>query len=203
MEATASEGQEDLMTNSCQVILLRHAKSVSNCKRQAIKAVKGFDKSTIIKVRVDKELRDSPLSEIGIEQCEKVQDSFNNIKVHTVLVSPLRRALQTAYHVFKSHPNFNKIKFVVVPKMREIINTTQSFPANIDTSIEELSQLIPNLDTSELDKYSDRLNYYVEDFDEELKDYINSNLEYNEEDCNKSNAFDLLYERLSKYWPCD
>ena len=179
---TNSKQDANLISNCSQVILLRHAKSTSNTQRQDLRLDPNFDESELISVKVDKSFRDAELSESGFKQCEKVQDFFNDQKVHTVLISPLRRALQSAYHIFKVHPNFNEIRFVLVPKMREIINTSQSFPANINTSIQEFSKLFPNFDTSELDLYPDPLNYYVDDLDDELKEHIKSNLEYKEDD---------------------
>jgi phosphohistidine phosphatase SixA len=56
---------------------------------------------------------------LGLKECEEGQKEANSLKVHTVFVSPLRRALQTAYHLFKNHPNFSNIKFIIVPKAKE------------------------------------------------------------------------------------
>jgi hypothetical protein len=38
-----------------------------------------------------------------------------------IVVSPLRRTMETAYYVFKDHPNFKKMKIVVEPIIREKI----------------------------------------------------------------------------------
>ncbi|KAL4499313.1 hypothetical protein ABPG72_006899 [Tetrahymena utriculariae] len=52
--------------------------------------------------------------------------SINNIKI--VLVSPLQRALQTAYHIFK---NYKPIPWIIViPELSEYMNTTNDIGIN-------------------------------------------------------------------------
>jgi len=96
--------------------------------------------------------RDSELSEEGLLVCEEKQERFNQLKVHTVFVSPLKRAVQTAYNLFKNHPDFESIKFIILPSLREIMNHSSGIPGNIETTIEELKKFIPQLDHSELEK---------------------------------------------------
>jgi len=43
-------------------------------------------------------------------------------------VSPLRRALQTAYLLFKDHPNFNNIEVIIDPNIRETLGSPCSIP---------------------------------------------------------------------------
>jgi len=45
-----------------------------------------------------------------------------------VIVSPLIRALDTAYRLFKTHPNFKMMRFIVDPDMREVLDIN---PCNI------------------------------------------------------------------------
>ena len=40
----------------------------------------------------------------------------------------MRRALQTAIHMFKGHPNVSKITFVVVPQCHEFMHTSNDLP---------------------------------------------------------------------------
>jgi len=103
--------------------------------------------------------------------------------------------MQTAYYTFKEHPNFSKIKFVILPKTREIISHSSGVPGNIDSTISELKDLFPNLDDSELDKYSDRLHYFLEDIDPHMHDEIAELKAYKENDVTQSNVFDLIIER--------
>uniref|UniRef100_A0A7S3J2W9 Uncharacterized protein n=1 Tax=Euplotes harpa TaxID=151035 RepID=A0A7S3J2W9_9SPIT len=103
--------------------------------------------------------------------------------------------MQSAYYTFKEHPNFRKIKFVILPKTREIISHSSGVPGNIDSTISELKDLFPNLDDSELDKYSDRLHYFIEDLDLHMYDELMELKEFKEKDEIQSNIFDLIIER--------
>lgn len=69
----------------------------------------------------DVSLLDAPLSEEGHSQCIKGQQNALNLmpNAHIVFVSPLERALQTAYNCFKEHPKFGEIKFILLPDLKE------------------------------------------------------------------------------------
>jgi len=121
-------------------------------------------------------LRDSHLSELGIKQATKAQQITNNIKIHTVFVSPLRRTLETAYHIFKNHENFENIKFIVVPSLRESLNTVSDIPENIDEVQTEYSKLIPQLDFSMFQQYKNKSLYYIEDMPKEIQIKLSKNL---------------------------
>jgi len=54
--------------------------------------------------------------------CENNSKYLRNIDFEAVFVSPLGRAIQTAYHLFKSHPNKKAIKFIVLPQLAEILS---------------------------------------------------------------------------------
>jgi broad specificity phosphatase PhoE len=73
------------------------------------------------------------LSELGVQQCDeasKLAGQLVNLK--TIFVSPLRRALQTAYLLFKEHPNFLSLRFVVHPLLRENMHTVCDIPERFD-----------------------------------------------------------------------
>ena len=94
----------------------------------------------------------------------------NQLKVHTVLVSPLRRTLQTTLNVFKNHPDFENIKFVLVPEMRESMNIVSDIPLNIDDLVREFREHIPHLDDSEIDKCKDRKHWFLDTLQQ---DFVN------------------------------
>ena len=94
------------------------------------------------------DLLDCRLTEKGRKECEAIQEVSNQLKIDTVFVSPMRRAIQTAYYVFKSHPDFEKINFVICPYIRELLGTTCDIPSKTIDVLEEFSPLFPNLDTS-------------------------------------------------------
>jgi len=72
---------------------------------------------------------------------------MDTCEVSTVFVSPLRRTLETAYNVFKSHPNFNKIQFYADPSIREGLGYSCDIANPIDKTLSEWSQVFPNFNT--------------------------------------------------------
>ena len=54
---------------------------------------------------------DAELSPQGIEECKnsEVHQVLATLEMSCVIVSPLRRAILTAYHLLSDHPNFNSI----------------------------------------------------------------------------------------------
>ena len=58
-----------------------------------------------------------------------------NIKV--VFVSPMRSALETAYILFKDHPNFNSIKFIMLPHLRPPLDCPANIPIEICETVYE------------------------------------------------------------------
>ena len=83
--------------------------------------------------------------------------------MHTIFISPLRRALTTAYLLFREHPDFERINFVVEPLMRERMHTTCDIPANLEELLKEFKEKIPQLDVSAFDRYDDRKLWYLDD----------------------------------------
>ena len=180
-----------------QVILYRHATSNANIKFRSRKQ-QNID---LTELELSEEERDSEIAEVGIELSISKQKTFNNLNIHTVFVSPLRRALQTAYHTFKNHPHFDRIKFIIIPKARECINFASGIPTNIDIVVSQFKELLPNLDDSEVDKYKDRLHYFIEDTDHHIYEEILEEKHYKESDPIKSNVFDLIIEKTQKVKP--
>jgi broad specificity phosphatase PhoE len=113
---------EELLSGS-QVLLQRHANSQFNYEDTALKEKDYTDEEYKV-LRIKDELRDAPLSQLGIDQCLEAQQIANKLTVEVILVSPLRRTLETAYHTFKEHSNFENIEFILTPNLREAIDTT-------------------------------------------------------------------------------
>ena len=101
-----------------RVILLRHAESQSNQIRAEIASQDHTD-DDVIRAKTFSECIDSSITTKGVKQCENASEVTSKLNVGVVLVSPMKRALETAYHMFKNHPNFKKIEFIVVPKLKE------------------------------------------------------------------------------------
>ena len=180
-----------------QVVLYRHATSNENIKFSK----KGITSEEMKELNCSEVERDSEIADVGIDLAVSKQKIFNNMNIHTVFVSPMKRALQTAYHSFKNHPNFDEIKFVILPKTRESINFSSGIPSNIDIVIDQFKEVFDNLDDSELDKYSDRLHYFIEDIDKHMYEEILEEKQYKESDPIKSNVFDLIIEKAQKLKP--
>lgn len=53
----------------------------------------------------DIQLLDARLSDEGVNQCHRVSDLLNQVKLHHIVwVSPMRRAIETACLSLASHP---------------------------------------------------------------------------------------------------
>ena len=78
---------------------------------------------------------DPDLHAIGVRQCEVNQKNVNGINFTTVFVSPMQRALQTAIHMFKSHPNKGSLKVIVLPIVREVLETSNDIALDFDELI--------------------------------------------------------------------
>ena len=53
--------------------------------------------------------------------------------------------METAYLLFKHHPNFKNIKFIVFPDLRGRLINVSDIPFPINKTISEFSKLFPNL----------------------------------------------------------
>mmetsp|Transcript_39405 Transcript_39405/g.38955 ORF Transcript_39405/g.38955 Transcript_39405/m.38955 type:complete len:239 (+) Transcript_39405:20-736(+) len=189
------------LKSGSQVILLRHAQTVFNKASQALEDIPSSTEEDEKILKTSKELRDSTLSPDGISQCEKAQPAANLLNIHTIFVSPYRRALQTVHNIFKDHPAINDIRVVVLPCLREFLNCTHDVPVNIDDVISEYKDFFPNFDTSAFDEFEDRLHYFLEDLDEDKREYILEKKEEKEDDPLKSNVFDIIMEMFLDTFP--
>ena len=61
-----------------------------------------------------------------------------NFKI--VFTSPIQRCLMTTIHMFKNHPNKDKIRFIVLPLVREIMNASCDIPMNFNDLVEKYKQ---------------------------------------------------------------
>jgi len=59
------------------------------------------------------------------------------VTFQAVFVSPMRRALETAYLLFKDHPEFDKIQFYVHWGLREKLHVTADAPTAEYAKVEE------------------------------------------------------------------
>ena len=115
---------------------VRHAESMGNVADQLYKSLSKdvLDMEVYFKWQHDPTLHDALLSPKGMTQTECQSARLNGIKLHpTVLVSPLRRTIQTACLLLKSHPQRPDLILKLVPEAIEVRNESvcsQPIPKN-------------------------------------------------------------------------
>jgi hypothetical protein len=62
-------------------------------------------------------------------------------KFSTVFVSPLRRTIETAYYMFREHPNFETMTFVLNPTLREKITVSGDVPIGNSSFVEQIQNI--------------------------------------------------------------
>ncbi|CAI2370211.1 unnamed protein product [Moneuplotes crassus] len=147
-------GEKGCKPNSAltsQVLLIRHAQSLYNEKSLQLKAQDSGSEEYKLNA-MDVSMRDCNLSEAGLTQTKNLQEQINLLNIRIVLVSPLKRALSTAYHLFCEHPNFENIQFIVVPEIREIFRSFGSVPGNTKKVLKKFKGKFPCFDTSHLEE---------------------------------------------------
>lgn len=97
------------------VFLIRHGFSEFNYQHLILKTDGGKDGQPFQDLKGHPEFVDAQLSSIGVHQSLINAPKLLELNITRVMVSPMRRALQTAIHMFKGHPNLPKISFLVVP----------------------------------------------------------------------------------------
>jgi len=105
------------------VIYIRHAESIFN-------QVMHDPKNMYLKN--SRQLVDCGITDLGISQCENLAKSIQECKVKTVFISPLNRTIETCYHTMKEHPDFESIKFIILPLASEIIDSSCDIPMSLE-----------------------------------------------------------------------
>ena len=145
------------------VYFTRHAEALHNVEEQkavakAKAAGKDFEAQEVARKSVlnDQHLADAPLSPKGFEQAghaaaqlrllhQLAADRFPSPQI--VLVSPLRRALQTATALYASNNGSNKPKFVALEALRE---KRTGYVADERRSVAVLQQEFPHVNFDDL-----------------------------------------------------
>lgn len=109
---------------------------------------------------------DAKLTDDGRGMCMKNHAHIDLPDLEVVLMSPLRRAMETTYTLFGQHPNFDKIKFVLIPGMHEKLESVCDIPSPVNETLIYARSKFPNLDDSLL--HDDM--WYLEDMDPKVKD---------------------------------
>jgi len=160
------------MQSSSTVYLIRHGESLANAANTLAKQNGDTD---LFDQRYREDLIDPSLTQKGEQQTEKAHEQLKSKPITLVLVSPLRRTLQTAQRIFESHPL--KPKFVVVPMLREM----SCCSCNLTESISKVMEEFPSFDFSMFDGFSSKELWLLETtIDETLKKELVQEIEEQE-----------------------
>mmetsp|Transcript_29735 Transcript_29735/g.36903 ORF Transcript_29735/g.36903 Transcript_29735/m.36903 type:complete len:186 (-) Transcript_29735:223-780(-) len=97
----------------------------------------GESSPEFIALMKDPKIIDPDLHPVGVAQSEANAPKMAAINFKYVLVSPMKRALQTCIHMFKTHPNRENIRFIVEPWFHEIMHTMCDVPMDADELIQK------------------------------------------------------------------
>ena len=143
--------------NDAKFLFVRHAQSLAN----------------IASSPMNQSLIDAELSPEGIQQCQESEtyQYLQEMNFDQVLVSPLRRAMLTAYNLLKDHPSFATIKFVIAPHLRENMSGNSDVPMPYSTTVAFARTLFPTVDTTTyFDNFDEsdgtRETYFLEHLDQ-------------------------------------
>ena len=71
---------------------------------------------------------------------------LSQMNLACVVVSPMRRALQTAYYLLHERPDFADILFILHPLCREHLHHAGDIPLSRTEAVEYAKNLFPKLD---------------------------------------------------------
>ena len=172
------------------IYLLRHGESKFNLAQ-----LEPDYMSDKLKHWFRKDLVDCELTELGIQQAKEAGEKLKNVNISLVLVSPLRRTLQTAYYAFKDHPS--KPLFKVIPLGREFMGLSCDFPTDIESLLKEFP-----FDFSELEAFKDKKLWILETFEGEDQELLGGLIKDLPEGPERLEKFtDILIETARKMHP--
>ena len=123
------------------------------------------------------DLLDSNLHEEGREQAIQKQSWAAKYKATYVFTSPLRRALETTYLLFKEHPNRQNINIIVHPLIVEKMKYNHDFPRDfVATRAEYEAKEELKFDFSLFDTYLHPSIYYLYELNEPFSSQLLSQI---------------------------
>ena len=144
---------------------------------------------------------DAELCEEGVEEClqSEVRTKIAQHEIACVVVSPMRRAMQTAYYLLKDREDFASIQFIVNPLCRELLGAAADVPSARSDMIRYAQSLFPTVDTSScFEGYENPEHYFVEDFtvDVEARNTLTRIIKRNPDQPVTESAFTAANSRL-------
>ena len=110
-------------SSTAKFYYVRHGMSLHNYEAARILKDYGANSQEEINQMKNENCVDPDLHDLGRAQAEYNSPRVTCLNAKYVLVSPMQRAVQTAIHMFKFHPNVANIKFIIVPELHEIMHT--------------------------------------------------------------------------------
>jgi broad specificity phosphatase PhoE len=86
-------------------------------------------------------LIDSKLCDEGIEQCTTAGRHLHPYEFNSIVVSPMRRTLETAYWIFKDHPCWSQMEVTLLPDLREKLTIVGDIPLPNELYVNELNSI--------------------------------------------------------------
>ena len=112
-------------SETAKFYFVRHGLSMFNYRAKKCEDQYGRQSAEFAAIEMDPSGIDPELHEpIGVAQAEANAFKVHALNTKYVMVSPMQRAMQTAIHMFKGHPNLANIRFIVEPMIHEILHTT-------------------------------------------------------------------------------
>ena len=165
-----------------KIILMRHAESQFNVRHHKLREDLGCGKISQdefnqkfleLKRLYDVDIINANLTEKGHDQCKNTQEEIYNRfpDIKRVILSPLRRVIQTFETTFELYPKFvsSKLKISFVEHLRECLYSNCDVVCWTDNERQSLKY--PELyDWSFLDNYHDKDFWFLENGSQELYD---------------------------------
>ena len=181
-------------------LFIRHGQTYFN---------KGMSEKGLLSVKADPNLLDSELTNEGIEKGKDKSKFYEQFNIEQIYVSPLYRTLQSAYFLFKNHPQKNEIILKVHPLICEITNCVHDIPFdlinrnkkdfNMNSEIKFDWSLFDNIYKSDFDKlffYFNNIDTISNDIKKEKYDIISKS--YGKENY-INNIIDLINFNFDKH----
>lgn len=147
----------------------------------------------LIDIQYNEDYRDTVLSSFGVEQAKYASKYANMLDIDLVLISPMRRTMQTAYYLLRNHPNKESMKYVVHPGIREHIFGFSEMTDNWSEKFENQYQCyFPNLDASLMktpDGEYDEL-FYLRDIQLEIRKNLDTSSKHELEQMVKKSSIE-------------
>lgn len=131
------------MRASGLIYLIRHAESTFNFEAD----IELLSDTTLTKqspeylaLKFDPKYMDCGLTAKGRQQCQATREELAGVEFGLVLVSPMRRAIETCFEIFRDHPSRPKI--VVEPGVREIFSSSCDIGTRVGESMKEFGELM-------------------------------------------------------------